>query len=89
MAIELDYRGISFERERRCLVSYRGKPLRDQQIDLIIENVLVVELKAIADLHPIHEAQLISYRRASKTRVGLLLNFNKLLLKEGIKRVVN
>ena len=89
MAIELEFRDLKFARGCRYLLSYRGKPLRKQQVDLVIENVLVVELKAIENLHPVHEAQLISYLRASKIRAGLLLNFNKLLLKEGIKRIVN
>lgn len=89
MAIELDFRGLKFETERQYVLAYREKPLREQKIDLVIEDVLIVELKAVENLHPVHEAQVISYLRASKIRAGLLLNFNKLLMKEGIKRIVN
>lgn len=89
MAIELEFRNLKCETECRYLLAYRGKPLRKQKIDMIVENVLVVELKAVENLHPVHEAQVISYLRASRIRAGLLLNFNKLLMKEGIKRIVN
>ncbi len=89
MAIELEFRQLKFERGCRYLLSYRGKPLRKQKVDMVVEDVLVVELKAVENLHPVHEAQLISYLKASKIRAGLLLNFNKLLMKEGIKRLVN
>lgn len=89
MAIELGFRKMKFQTGCRYELSYRGRPLRKQKVDIVVESVLVVELKAVENLHPVHEAQLISYLRASKLRAGLLLNFNKLLMKEGVRRIVN
>jgi GxxExxY protein len=59
------------------------------RIDLLVEEEVILELKAVAKLLPIHEAQLLSYLRLSKRRVGLLINFHVPLLKDGIKRLVN
>lgn len=59
------------------------------RIDLLVEDLVIVELKAIEDLQPIHKAQLLSYLRLSKKSLGLLINFNVAHLKEGIHRVVN
>lgn len=87
---ELKLRGISCISQARLPLSYKGETLGDDMIiDVYFPNELVVELKAVDQLAPIHEAQLLSYLRLSKTRVGLLINFNLVLLKEGIKRMVN
>jgi GxxExxY protein len=59
------------------------------RIDLLVENQIIVELKAIAAIQPIHEAQLLSYLKLSNLKIGLLLNFNVKLMKDGIKRIVN
>jgi GxxExxY protein len=86
---ELELQGIVFESQVRLPLIYKGKPIDDEFImDLYFPDRLVVELKAVEKLLPIHEAQLLTYLRLSKTRVGLLLNFNVRVLKDGIKRMV-
>jgi GxxExxY protein len=80
---------MSFIRQARLPLAYKGEDLGNEfVIDLFFPNELVVELKAVEKLLPIHEAQLITYLRLSKTHVGLLINFNVHLLKDGIKRMV-
>jgi GxxExxY protein len=56
---------------------------------MLVENLIVVELKAVEKIHPLHQAQLLSYLKMSDKKVGLLLNFNVLHMKDGIKRIVN
>ncbi len=89
MRHELTLRGIGFRYEEPVEVHYKGVSLGDDlRLDLIVENELVVELKAVDRPHPIHEAQLLSYLRLAGLHKGLLLNFNVLLLRDGIKRMV-
>ena len=86
---ELKLRGISFISQARLPLLYKGEPLGDDMImDFYLPSVLVVELKAVEKLMPIHDAQLLTYLRLSQTHVGLLINFNVPLLKDGIKRLV-
>ena len=86
---ELKRQGIVFQAQTRLPLKYKNELLEDYLIiDIYFPNQLIVELKAVEKLMPVHEAQLISYLRLSKTRVGLLINFNVPLLKEGIKRMV-
>ena len=86
--VELNERGISFESEKVIPVRYRGKFLCHQRVDLLIENSLVVELKAVESLLEVHRAQLVTYMRLCHVRAGLLINFNVPVLKQGIKRFV-
>ena len=58
------------------------------RIDMLIENKLIIELKSVDAIHPIHEAQLLTYMKLAKIKVGLLMNFNEKILKNGIKRFV-
>ncbi len=58
------------------------------RIDLLIKNQLIVELKSLDKIHPMHEAQLLTYMKLSKIRIGLLINFNEKIMKDGIKRFV-
>jgi GxxExxY protein len=86
---ELKLRGIAFVPQAKVPLSYKGEPLGDDLVmDIYLPDQLVVELKAVEKLTPIHDAQLLTYLRLSKTHVGLLINFNVHLLKEGIKRLV-
>ena len=86
--LELKAAGITFERERPFPVMYRGICLYTHKLDLVVENQLMVELKAVERIHPVHEAQTLSGLRVSKLQVALLINFNVRLLPDGIKRKV-
>lgn len=88
MCIELDARGISFERERTISVRYRDLPIPGQRVDLVVAECVIVELKALSRIEPIHEAKVMSYLRTMGLRLGLILNFHERTMKEGIKRVV-
>jgi GxxExxY protein len=87
---ELEQGGVGFTRQAPVVVVYKGLRLDcAYRIDLLIENELVVEIKAVDKLAPIHEAQLLTYLRLSGLRVGLLMNFNTTRLKDGLRRMVN
>ena len=88
MCLELSARQIAFEREKPIVVMYRDVDIAGQRLDLVVEGVLIIELKAVARPDPIHEAKIISYLRATGLRLGLLINFNEKLLKAGIRRIV-
>ena len=85
---ELTLRGIAFEAQKVCAVSYKGLLLDDAyRLDLFVEKQLVVELKAVDALADVHEAQVLTYLRFSECRVGLLINFRSRLLKDGLQRL--
>jgi len=86
---ELHLRGLNFERQVDLPVSYKGLLLGcGYKIDLIVEQQVVLELKAVEKLLPVHDAQLLTYLKLSGKRVGLLIIFNTPLLTRGIKRIV-
>lgn len=87
---EFKRRGISFETQKRLDVIYKGDMLPSKySLDMIVENVVILELKAVDKLIPVHEAQLISYLKLANVSVGFLVNFNVPLIKNGIKRLVS
>ena len=87
---ELRSRSLDVKVQVPVSIAYKGIKIRiGYRIDMLVENAVVVELKVVKELHPIHEAQLLSYLKLSDRRVGLLINFNVLRLKNGIKRIVN
>ncbi len=87
---ELDLRGISFERQKPLSFVYKGKRLEcGYRIDVIVEKAIILELKSCESIIPIHKAQLLTYLRLSGLSLGLILNFNTVLLRDGIVRVVN
>jgi len=88
LCIELESRGVRFERERPVIVYYRGIPIPGQRIDLIVNSCLVVELKAASRFEAAHHGQVLSYLRTTGLRLGLLLNFSCATLKDGIRRIV-
>lgn len=87
-AYELKLTGISFARQTEFKVPYRDIVVHTYRADFVIENKVIVELKAASTLTDIHKAQVLSYLKASGLEVGLLLNFNVMMMKDGIKRVV-
>jgi GxxExxY protein len=89
MEQELKLRKLEFVKQARLPLIYKGNALDDEFIlDIFFPERLVVELKAVEKLLPVHEAQLLTYLRLSKTRLGLLINFNVPVLKDGIKRMI-
>ncbi|MCL5283085.1 MAG: GxxExxY protein [Planctomycetes bacterium] len=86
---ELKLRGLSFERQRPLPIGYKGISLEcGYRLDLLVESAVVVEIKAVSAIEPIHEAQLLTYLRIGGWKVGLLVNFNVPILKNGIRRRV-
>ncbi len=89
MEIELRAQGIPFLAQAPVSVSFKGHSIEDAyRVDLRVADELIVELKSVQELDPIHEAQLLTYLKLSGIRAGLLINFNKKTLKEGIRRLV-
>lgn len=87
---ELKKRGFRVERQVMLPVGYDGVQIDlGYRLDLLVEDAVIVELKAVEKLAPIHEAQILSYLKLSGRKLGLLINFNVLHLKDGIKRMVN
>ena len=88
LGLELAAAGIPFQREKAYPVTYRGEVLCQQYLDLVVEDQIVVELKSVEQLVPVNHAQLLSYMRVAHKRVGLLINFNVVVLKDGLTRKV-
>ena len=88
MAIELELRGIPFKRQLAMPVVYKGRPVGEGRLDMLVAEDLVVEYKTVESLLPVHLAQVLSYLKAARRRLGLLVNFDVSVLKEGVKRVV-
>jgi GxxExxY protein len=91
LALELIERGLGVERQKPMPLTYRGQTLDiGYRLDLLVEEKVVVEVKAIERLKPVHQAQLLSYLRLTGCKVGLLINFNvKRLVEDGLKRIAN
>jgi GxxExxY protein len=90
LAYELSLREVRYERQKEMPVRYKGFMIEvGYRLDLLVEDQVIVELKAVTEMHPIYEAQLMTYLRLSGCRVGLLINFNVPRLKDGlIRRIV-
>jgi GxxExxY protein len=87
---ELNLREISFERQKPLPLEYKGEKLDcGYRLDVVVENSIILELKACEEIEPIHKAQLLTYLKLSKLSLGLLLNFNVPLVRDGIVRLVN
>jgi GxxExxY protein len=90
MAIELRCAGLSVEREKLVPIVYRGQTIpHAYRLDLIIEGKLLVELKAVTAIDPVHKVQVVTYLKLLRLPLGLLINFNVPLIKDGINRVLN
>ena len=90
LAEELGNRGLYAERQIKLPVFYKGKQLdKEFYIDLLVEKIIIKELKAVEYLLPVHEVQLLTYMKLADIQLGYLINFNVPLIKQGIKRKIN
>jgi GxxExxY protein len=90
LAVELESRGLHVERQMELPVRYKGRRIdAGYRIDLIVNRQVILELKSVRAIEPIHEAQLLTYLRLAEKRYGLLLNFNVPVMKQGIRRLLN
>lgn len=88
LAIELNHRDLHFDEEVIIPIRYRGMQIEPAyRADLVIERQVIVEVKSVAKVEPIHKAQLLTYLKLTGLRTGLLLNFNSPTLKDGITRM--
>jgi GxxExxY protein len=89
LCCELKLRGLSFERQKPLPLEYKGIKLDcGYRIDIVVGNKVILELKCVDTIAPVHEAQLLTYLRLSGLKVGLILNFYVPVMKDGIKRLV-
>ena len=90
LAHELKLRGIKVESQINVPLDFKGLHIeRGLILDLLVENRVIVEVKSVKELHPVHEQQLLTYMKITGKHVGLLINFNAPLIKDGIKRMVH
>ena len=87
---ELRKKGLKVENQVFLPLFYKGRQLnKNFRIDILIENVIIIEVKSISDIYPVDEAQLVSYMKLAKIKLGYLINFNEAMLRDGIRRKVN
>ena len=85
---ELELRGMRYERQKGIIVNYKGFEIKSQRVDLLVEECLVLEIKAVKEIEDVFIAQVLTYLKILKLTLGLILNFNTPLLKHGIRRVI-
>jgi GxxExxY protein len=89
LVFELRDRGLEVERGIRIPLTYRGRTLKSRYyLDLRVNRVVIIEIKSVAALAPVHSAQLLTYLRLANCSLGLLINFNVPLLKDGVRRII-
>ena len=88
ICLELTAAGIAFEREKTYPVMYRGELLCEQRLDFVVGEEIVPEIKSVEHLVPVYHSQLLNYMRVAHLRVGLLMNFNVVVLRDGLKREI-
>jgi len=91
MVIELRYMGINVQSEVPLPIFYRGEKVHEEgfRLDLLVEDTIIVELKSVEKVQAVHKKQLLTYLRLANKPLGLLINFNEALLKDGISRIIN
>jgi len=90
LSYELGLRRLSLERQKPLSITYKAKKLDcGYRLDLVVEKVIILELKSCEKIEPIHKAQLLTYLKLSDLKLGLLLNFNVPVMRDGIVRIVN
>lgn len=88
LCIEFQESGIKYKRQLPFPILYKGRTLGEYRLDLLVEHAVVVEIKSVERFDPVFEAQVVTYLKVTGKRVGLLINFNSRLLRDGIKRFV-
>lgn len=88
MVIELELQGLNVEKNVKVLVEYKGRSIGDYFIDLLVEDTVILELKSVERHDLVSEAQILSYMKLTNRKIGLLINFNSKMVKDGIKRFV-
>jgi len=88
ICVEFDDAGVKYERQTRLPAYYKGRLLGEYRVDLVVEDLVLVEIKSIERFNPVFEAQLLTYLRLTGKRIGLVINFNSRLLKDGVKRLI-
>jgi GxxExxY protein len=88
LAIEFDAAGLSFNREVSVPALYKGRLLGSYRLDFMVEDLVIVEVKSVERMSPVFQTQLITYLELTKKRVGLLINFDSRLLKDGVQRII-
>jgi GxxExxY protein len=88
LCYELVLRHTPFERQKEILVPYKTLQIEGQCLDLLVGGLVIAELKTVDSIHPVHQAQLMSYLKAAGLRLGFIINFNTAHLREGVRRIV-
>lgn len=88
LAIEFELAGLKYEKQVIIPVTYKGRRIGEHRLDLLVEDMVVVELKSVERMDPVFEAQVLTYLKLTGKKVGLLINFNNRFLKDGIKRLI-
>jgi GxxExxY protein len=88
LCVELEMRGVPFVRQATISLNYKGRLVGEGRLDLLVGEILVVELKAVEALTPVHTAQVLSYLKITGLQLGLLVNFNVASLRQGIRRII-
>ena len=88
LCIECELQGLTYRRQVAVPITYKGRPVGEYRIDLLVEEAVIVEIKSVERHAPVFDAQVLTYLKATGNKVGLLLNFNSRLLMNGIKRFI-
>ncbi|MGH2592226.1 MAG: GxxExxY protein [Anaerolineae bacterium] len=88
LCVEFDLQGLRYHRQVTVPVNYKGRLIAEYRLDLLVEDTVVVEIKSVERYDPVFAAQVLTYLRVTGKKVGLLINFNSKLLKEGVKRFI-
>lgn len=87
LCVELAHEGLQFQRQVACPVTYRGHAVGEYRLDVLIEDEVIVEVKAVERFEPVYIAQVLTYLKAKDRRLGLIINFNVSVLRDGVRRV--
>jgi len=88
LCIEFQDAGISYKRQLPVPIRYKNRLLGEHRLDLLVESAVIVEIKSVERFDPVFDAQILTYFRLTEKRIGLLINFNSRLLRDGIKRFI-